>query len=243
MITRPLISYYGSKWRLSHRYAPPLYRRIIEPFAGGGGYSLRWADRDVLLVDLDEVLCGVWSYLIRTPAAELLRLPILRIGETVDDHVWSCAEARHLVGYWLNPGNPYPCKGLSSWAADWPKTSYWCLATRAAVARNAEQIRHWRVICGDYTRAVEGGPATYFIDPPYRGRPGMSYRHDSRALDYEQLSAWCRGLDGQVIVTEAAGADWLPFTPLATQHGIRGSSAEGVCYLGELGGQLSLEVA
>jgi hypothetical protein len=241
MIRRPLISYYGSKWRLARHYAPPLYGRIIEPFAGGAGYSLRWADRDVTLVDLDEVLAGVWEYLIRTPSAELLRLPILTIGETVDDHAWPCTEARHLVGYWLNPGNPYPCHWLSSWAAEWPKASYWCLATREAVARHVEQIRHWRVSCADYTTAADGR-ATYFIDPPYAGRPGMSYRHDSRALDYGQLAAWCQDLSGQVIACEAEGARWLPFTPLATQHGIRGKSREAVCYLGDVGGQLSLEV-
>jgi hypothetical protein len=240
MTTRPLLSYYGSKWRLARHYAPPLYGRIIEPFAGGAGYAQRWADRDVTLVDLDEVLCGVWDYLIQTPAAEILRLPILRVGETVEDHVWSCAEARHLVGYWLNPGNPYPCKGLSSWAADWPKTSYWCLATRAALARNVEQIRHWRVRCGDYTLASATAPATYFIDPPYQGRPGMSYRHDSAAIDYEQLALWCRGLEGQVIVCEAAGADWLPFAPLRSQHGIRGRSVDALCEIGERGGQVNL---
>lgn len=242
MITRPLIPYYGSKWRLARHYAPPLYKRLIEPFAGGAGYALRWADRDVTLVDLDETLCGVWAYLIATPAAELLRLPILASGETVDDHAWPCAEARHLVGYWLNPGNPYPCRHMSTWAQRWPSTSYWCAATRAAVAHHVEQIRHWRVICCDYAQAAEG-EATYFIDPPYRGRPGESYRHDSRAVDFEQLAAWCRELPGQVIVCEANGADWLPFELLARQHGIRGASAEAVCYLGEMGGQLSLEVA
>lgn len=243
MIRRPLISYYGSKWRLARHYAPPLYKRIVEPFAGAAGYSLRWADRDVLLVDLDEVLCGVWSYLIATPSAEILRLPILSAGETVDDHAWPCAEARHLVGYWLCPGQTHPCHYLSTWATKWPSSSCWCESTRAAIARHVEQIRHWRVICGDYTRAAQDGSATYFVDPPYRGRPGVSYRHDSRAIDYEQLGAWCQQLNGQVIVCEAAGAEWLPFEPLCSQHGIKGSSREAVCYIGERGGQLALEVA
>lgn len=239
MTRRPLLPYYGSKWRLARHYAPPLYGRIIEPFAGGAGYAQRWADRDVLLVDLDEVLCGVWAYLIRTPAAEIMRLPILEVGETVDDHAWTCAEARHLVGYWLCPGQSYPCNHLSTWAQRYPSSSFWSIPTREAVARSVEQIRHWRVRCADYTAAADG-PATYFVDPPYRGRPGESYRHDSRALDYEQLGAWCQQLEGQVIVCEADGADWLPFAPLRSQHGIRGRSVDAVCELAQRGGQISL---
>lgn len=239
MTRRPLLPYYGSKWRLARHYAPPLYGRIIEPFAGGAGYAQRWADRDVLLVDLDEVLCGVWDYLIHTPSAEILRLPILEVGETVDDHVWSCAEARHMVGYWLCPGQSYPCNKLSTWGERYPSSSFWGVATRDAVARGVEQIRHWTVRCGDYTSAAAGA-ATYFVDPPYRGRPGESYRCDSRAIDYEQLGAWCQRLEGQVIVCEAAGADWLPFAPLRAQHGIRGRSVDALCELGERGGQVNL---
>lgn len=239
MIKRPMLPYYGSKWRMARHYAPPIYGQIVEPFAGGAGYALRWPDRQVKLVDLDPVLCGVWAYLIATPSAEILRLPIITAEETVDDHAWPCEEAKHLVGYWLAPGQGYPNRALSSWGRRYPCNSFWTEATRAAIAANVEQIRHWRIIHGDYTQAVEG-EATYFVDPPYTGRPGESYRCDNRAIDYEQLGEWCRGLMGQVIVCEAHGADWLPFDALRAQHGIRGKSMEAVCYLGERGGQQQL---
>lgn len=238
-ITRPLISYYGSKWRAALRYAPPAHPVIVEPFAGSAGYALHWPERQVLLVDRDSVLCGVWDYLIRASAEELLRLPILEPGQRVEDHTWPCDEARHLVGYWLAPGQTYPVKRMSSWASQWPSSSSWCEPTRAALAQNVAHIRHWRIQCGDYTQA-HVGEATYFVDPPYGGSHGRSYRCDNRAINYEQLAHWCEQLPGQVIVCEQQGADWLPFEPLYEQHGARRRSVEAVCYLGQQPGQLSL---
>jgi len=74
-----------------------------------------------------------------------------------------------------------------------------------------ELIRHWKVIEGDYTLAP-GGPATRFVDPPYVGS-GHHYPHGSRGIDYQELGAWCHAQEGQAIVCENVGADWLPFRP------------------------------
>jgi hypothetical protein len=39
---------------------------------------------------------------------------------------------------------------------------------------------------------------------------------------YDCLKEWCKTRDGQVIVCENEGADWLPFSPVAKRRGITG---------------------
>ena len=61
-----MFSYYGRKRLLAHYYAEPQHDLIVEPFAGSAGYSLhgnRWR-KDVLLLDRDTRLVGVWEWLI-----------------------------------------------------------------------------------------------------------------------------------------------------------------------------------
>jgi hypothetical protein len=89
------------------------------------------------------------------------------------------------------------------------------------------------LIEGDYTQAPDVD-ATWYIDPPYRGRAGALYRHGSRDIDYAALGAWCKERAGQVIVCEGEGADWLPFERLADVVGVSGKrSGEVVWYGGD----------
>lgn len=222
----PFISYFGSKWRAAWMYDPPEYGTIIEPFAGGAGYSCRYYKRDVILVDADEHIAGVWDYIIRTPSAEIMRLPAP--VEHVDD-VKGPQEARWLVGFWLNNGGASPCKTPGKWnriAAEKGHSQAWGTKCRARIAAGAEKIRHWRVIHGDYRNAPPVR-ATWFVDPPYEGAPGSHYRHGSKSIDYCDLGAWCRGLDGQVQVCEADGAAWLPFVPFGAIKASAGVSRRG----------------
>lgn len=48
-----MFSYYGSKSKVVDLYPSPKFGKIIEPFAGSARYSLKYFDRDVLLVDKD----------------------------------------------------------------------------------------------------------------------------------------------------------------------------------------------
>jgi hypothetical protein len=84
------------------------------------------------------------------------------------------------------------------------------------------------VIEGDYTVARElvHGPATWFIDPPYSNAAGDKY--NGTKPDYPDLAHWVTSLQGQVVVCEAAGADWLPFKPIWETRGIKGRSREAV---------------
>ena len=177
----------------------------------------------MLLIDASEKVCGVWEYLIRTPAAEILALPDLVRGVGVDEYA-ICQEARWLLGFWCNAGAAVPSKSPSTWNAD--HGSNWNNAGRARVARQVDSIRHWRVIRGTYRDAPDA-PATWFIDPPYQGRAGSYYPAGSGSIDYGDLGAWCRSRAGQVMACEGPDADWLPFRPIATIKGCDGARRTG----------------
>ncbi len=54
-----MFSYYGSKSKVVDLYPSPKFGKIIEPFAGSARYSLKYFDRDVLLVDKWEVIIKI----------------------------------------------------------------------------------------------------------------------------------------------------------------------------------------
>ena len=83
---RPFFGFYGGKWRdaLKH-YPAPSHATIVEPFAGSAGYSVRYANRRVVLCELDPVIAGVWRYLIRVKPAEILAIPDLDPDGSIDD--------------------------------------------------------------------------------------------------------------------------------------------------------------
>ena len=210
---RPFFSYYGSKWTLAPKYPTPQHGTIIEPFAGSACYSLLYPDRDVVLIERDDKVAGVWRYLIAASAEDVLSLPLLDPGESARD-LPVCQEAQWLIGFWLRQAVSAPCVVMpdTAWSRRHPM-SHWGERIRARIASQVDRIRHWRVIEGDYTDSpnVE---AAWFVDPPYQGRAGSYYRQKFDRFD--ELAAWCRDRRGQVVVCENAGATWLPFEPLAT---------------------------
>ena len=106
----------------------------------------------------------------------------------------------------------------------------WSEGRRNRVAAQVDRIRHWKIIEGDYDRAPDF-KATWFIDPPYNNAVGRHYIHGPRSLDYEKLGQWCKRRDGQVLVCENEGADWLPFEPFATfKAGVNGNGSKEVLW-------------
>lgn len=216
---RPFFSYYGSKWRAAKSHAPsPSHNKIIEPFAGSAGYSTRFFTHDVMLVDKDEAICGVWDYIIHASATEIRRLPIDVLH--VED-LTVCQEAKWLIGFWLNHGTVRPSLTPSSWMRKGThSSSFWGSEVRERVAWQSEYISHWRVVHGTYLRALNT-QATWYIDPPYQ-KAGKPYRFGADQIDYQMLAEWCRSRQGQVIVCENEGATWLPFS-----HGMSIKSSLG----------------
>lgn len=211
MTLKPFFTYYGGKYRAAPKYPTPQYDTIIEPFAGAAGYSLRYADRNVVLYDKDPVIAGLWTWLTRVSASEILSLPIK--VEHVDS-LDVCQEAKWLIGFWLNKGAAAPMKSPSKWMRDGTRpNSYWGETIRQRIASQVNSIRHWRVFNTSYEYVLPER-ATYFVDPPYQ-EAGKHYRYSASGLDFANLAEWCRTRPGQVIVCENAGAAWLPFQPFA----------------------------
>lgn len=227
---RPFFGYYGGKWRDAVKnYPSPEHDMIVEPFAGSAGYSVRHASRRVVLCEIDPYVAGVWRYLIRASAAEILLLPDLEEGETADD-LPVPQEARWLVGFWLSRGVSSPRKSPSSWMRSGVRPgSFWGTRARETIASQVDEIRHWQIFEGDYRECPVNSTATWFIDPPY-ANAGKHYRFGSGGIDFADLANWCRSRPGQTIVCENDGASWLPFEPLAKVKATRpgGRSSEAI---------------
>lgn len=212
---KPFWRYFGGKWRAAPHYPKPLLDTIVEPFAGAAGYSLRYPERKVILVEKYAVIAEIWRYLIGVKESEVRAIPC--VDAVGDLPPWVPQPARDLVGFTLNDAVVAPCKtlsaGLRSLRDKGPSGAIygWSERARERVASQVGAIRHWRVIEGDYSDAPNCA-ATWFIDPPYH-RSGTHYVHGSRSIDFAQLGVWCRTREGQPIVCEQAGADWLPFAP------------------------------
>lgn len=221
---KPLWPFYGSKWRDAKRYPVPRNGKVIEPFAGSAGYATFYAPADVLLIDADPIIVGVWEYLIGASEREIRALPDLEVGESVDG-LDVPQEARWLIGFWLNRGSAQPKKTKTAFSARTERSQLvWSERARERIASEVAGIRHWKVRHGTYEDAPRVD-ATYFVDPPYVDK-GRYYR--VRDVDHEALGRWCAGLPGEVIACEQEGAGWLPFRPLATIKSTRGTSAEVV---------------
>lgn len=212
---RPFWRYYGGKWRNAPHYPAPMFGTIVEPFAGAAGYALRHHRRDVLLIDKNPIIAGLWRYLIDATPDDIRSLPDIPDGGTVDD-MDAPQAARWLAGFWCNDAVAAPCKRPSKWAsrgANVHNWGGWNARSRERVASQVAHIKHWRVLECAYSDAPDV-EATWFVDPPYRGRAGRHYPHQPDS--FEALGTWCQARRGQVIVCEQDGADWLPFEAMKT---------------------------
>ena len=214
---QPFWRYYGGKNRAAKLYPAPEHDIIIEPFAGAAGYSCRYHWKQVILVDRSPIIAGIWRYLIKASAAEVLAIPDIPEGGSVDDlPAWVPQEARWLAGFWCNTGTVTPSKRPSKWArshADSHNWLGWGARARDRCARQASKVSHWRIIEGEYSDAPDI-EATWHIDPPYANKAGKYYPHQPES--FAALAEWCEARRGLVMVCENQGADWLPFRSLAT---------------------------
>lgn len=211
-------SFFGSKSKVAHLYPEPRYDTIVEPFCGSAAYSLRYADRRVLLFDIDIRVLAAWEFL--TSGDEAIRW-IRKIPLSVDrgDSIYD------IIGGPIPPGLAiilFAEASRGTMGTDrthkivekfgeirWP-------SVRPRLLDIVERVRHWRVMWCHYAN-LPNGEATWYIDPPY-SESGKHYRYHK--IDYEALAQWCKSRKGQVIVCEQAGADWLPFEFLTKKRGM-----------------------
>ena len=204
--------YAGSKLHLAHLYPKPRFPKIIVSFAGTAGYSLAHFDRDVLLIERNDVVCKIWWWLQQCSQGDILGLPKMKFGERVDQYNFDCEEARWLMGFIITTATTAPRKQATTALETRPNRINFNLRR---IAGNLHKIKHWRIMNGDYADATNE-EATWFIDPPYQVRK-MDY--GAPELDYRSLAKWCREREGQVIACDSMEADWLPFKKIQRKGG------------------------
>lgn len=218
MLLRPFFSFYGSKWLIARKYPEPVHPVIIEPFAGSAGYSLRHYEREVRLYDKDPIIVGVWDYLIKASITDIRRLPATI---QVIDHLpsWVPQEAKWLIGFWISKGQAAPRLSGSPWNITTIRPAdgiVWGQRVKDRLIEQVPFIRHWKAIHTSYPR-IPNVQATWFVDPPYQ-IGGEHYRIKLAYREYRHLAEWCLEREGQLIVCERDGADWLPFRPFVTSR-------------------------
>lgn len=214
--------YYGSKSKVVKYYDPPRYAKIREPFAGSARYSLLYWDRDILLVDKYPVIVETWHYLQKASEAEILDLPDVNDGESIEGLDLPLG-AKYLIGFCINGGSAQPklkasVKKLVKDGNRYRKLSFnsWH-RDKKRIARDLHKIRGWEIRLGEYWE-MDNEESTWFIDPPYQ-YGGEYYRISNKTIDYSHLAEWARSRLGQVMVCENTRADWMDFHPFAKLSG------------------------
>ena len=216
--------YYGRKEKIYSYYPKPKYDTIIEPFAGSAAYSMNYPTKNVILVEKDLKIASLWRYLISVEPDEILNLPILSKGQSLNDKVFDYlnSDQKNLIGFFLNPGSAQPKKSPAKFCA-------WSEQNRKRLSVDVTKVKHWTIIEGDY-RKVENQEATWYIDPPYQGNGGQYYKHGNKEFDYDTLREWVLERNGQTIVCENSEADWMDFKPLVNIQGQKHKTTEVIYY-------------
>ncbi len=214
-----MFSYYGSKSKIVDYYPPPKFDKIIEPFAGSARYSLKYWNKDIILIDKYAIIVRTWKWLQSCSPKDILNLPILKLGETLDNFNISDDE-KIFMGFIVQQGTTGMRKTVSCFAVDGLQ------AQLKSIANQLFKIKHWEITQGDYTD-IENINATWFIDPPYQ-YGGHEYKYSNKLINYSELAGWCRDRKGQVIVCENTKADWMPFKPMTEMQGSMFRTTEAI---------------
>lgn len=208
----PLFKWFGSKWQSAKRYPKPLHSIIIEPFAGGAGYSLNYTSSRVIIFEEDPNVANLWKWLIDSATeTEIKDIPVnLPVG--LDIRSLGLNQGQELLlKHWQRTNNVGNCWTISPWGN---KPGQWTENTRARVSEEIGAIKHWEFMpIAQFIHL----PATWFIDPPYI----YNYRYWNRlpSFNYKMLKQLVMKISNEslVIVCEACRKsdglipDYLPF--------------------------------
>jgi hypothetical protein len=215
VITGPLFKHFGSKWLSARTLPPPEHPRIVEPFAGGAGYSLRHTTLNVYLAEADGHVYDLWQWLIEQATEQAIRDIPIDLPEGTDIRSLSLSEGQQLLlKHWQRTNNVGNCWTVSPWGN---KPGQWTANTRARVASEFHEVKHWKMLGRDAFFWLEKFDieATWFIDPSYQ----FNYQYRQPPVDYLALAALVQQKRGQRIVCEAVCPKtgdvptWLPFKP------------------------------
>lgn len=217
-------SYYGAKTNIIDYYPAPKHDKIIEPFAGSARYALKYFDRDVLLIDKYPVIVKIWKWLQQCSPNDILSLPRLKHGQTLNDFNFDCEAARLFMGFIIGCGSQSPrIKPTDRKTIDRPNNFNYNLKR---VSGEIWKIKEWKIIEADYSVATNE-VATWFIDPPYE-YGGDVYVMSNKKINFMNLAYWCRHRNGQVIVCENTKAKWMDFNPIIKQRGSVNTTIEAI---------------
>lgn len=208
---------------MARHYPAPRLDLIIEPFAGGAGYSMLHLQRSrrsrAILVEKDPRVVELWTRLLGMTCDQVRAIPVPRVGDDTDDFFVMTASTSNGVARSRRMKVSHRMPALVE------------MMKRRAIRLLPIVRDRVEVVLGDYTSAPDV-EACWFVDPPYQphaskrtsaqtGSPqGMGYAPgcDSSALDFPALCRWCMQRAGQVLVVEQEGADWLPFELVDTRQ-------------------------
>jgi len=160
----------------------------------------------VLLVDLDPAIYRIWKWILtECTAKDIEALPELELGESLDACKQLTDVERDILGWTVSIS-----KHRGSTVSKWAEGRITKLKTR--LLYYIPRIKHWKVLNCSYQHLKTNHNATWFLDPPYNNLAGKNYKYHN--IDYAHLARWAKQRNGQVIVCENNGADWLPFEPL-----------------------------
>lgn len=213
--------YYGRKKRIVKYYPEPIYDTIIESFAGSAAYAMEYFEKNVILYEINFKIYSVWRYLQSASVNDVLSLPIIEKGESLNDDKFNYLTdpEKWVIGLFLNPGSSVPKKSPGKFC-DWDEKH------RKILSEELYKIKHWTIKNESYENC-DNIKATWFIDPPYQ-KAGKYYANNK--IDYQPLGEWCKERKGQVIVCENDGADWLDFKELVDLKGQKHLRKEVIWY-------------
>ena len=101
--------YYGRKEKVFKYYPTPNYDTIIEPFAGSAVYSLKNFEKNIIILDKDERIINIWNYLKEASSDDILSLPLLTIGQSLNDPEFDNLTfvQKDLISFFTNPSSTW----------------------------------------------------------------------------------------------------------------------------------------
>lgn len=205
--------YYGAKNLLAKHYPIPKYNLIIEPFAGSAAYTCfhlyRNKDLKAILCDKDDSVAATWDFLLKCSENDILNFPTPKIGEYAFDFlIKTCT--------------------VSNASSKCKKMKYTERLNKVFQIQKKRLIKllpirdRIQFIHGDY-QDLKNDHGTWFIDPPYQilkingsvfqNGDGYSKNCGESSINFKDLKNYCLNRNGQIIVCEKEGANWLPFQP------------------------------
>ena len=225
-----MFSYFGGKSRLVDLYRPPEYSYIIEPFCGSARYACKYGiDSAVWINDKYHVITDIWLWIQQASKQDVRNLPVLKVGENLQDFKQLSIAERQLLGFSINPGSAAPRNIATARSVGANGQTHRTILLKAALLQIVGKISHWKITNLDYRKVCTKQKATWFIDAPYQIRRA---NYAATVVDYGELRDWVLAKQGQIIVCEKDSANWLDFDPLTTQSGQNGIIQTEVVYYG-----------